>query len=61
MSPPWGGTGYKYLKKDYSFSYMTPNFRDILKTTLKFSPNIMVFLPKNTPINEIVQEIGYYA
>lgn len=58
MSPPWGGTGYKHLQDGYSFRYMTPPIREIMKTTIKLSKNIMLFLPKNTNIDEIFQEIG---
>lgn len=58
MSPPWGGTGYKHLQDGYSFKYMSPPIREIMKTTIKHSSNILLFLPKNMNIEELFQELG---
>jgi hypothetical protein len=57
MSPAWGGIGYNLLE-EYKLDLLYPDFKEVLKKTLEFSNNIIVFLPKNTSINDI---IDYFA
>lgn len=57
MSPPWGGVGYNLLE-EYKIEYLYPDFKEVIKKTLEFSNNMIVFLPKNTSITEI---IDYFA
>lgn len=40
---------------------MSPGIRDILKTTVAISGNVMLFLPKNTSVDEIISEIGFFC
>lgn len=49
LSPPWGGPGYWAMDK-YSLEYIFPEFKEIVRKAVKFSPNLMFFLPKNTSI-----------
>jgi len=59
LSPPWGGAGYQYLEK-YSLNHIYPDFDKILTKTLKFTGNLMLFLPKNTSIDEIIDRLLPY-
>jgi RNA cap guanine-N2 methyltransferase len=56
LSPPWGGTGY-YLLKEYSLDHIFPDFSEIIAKSLEFSRNLMLFLPKNTSINELIERL----
>ena len=60
MSPPWGGIGYNMLP-EYSVKYLHPDFNQVIKKALEFSRNIIMFLPKNTSIEELVQYLIPYA
>lgn len=57
MSPAWGGIGYNLLD-EYKLEYLYPDFREVIKKTLDFSNNMIVFLPKNTSIEDI---LDYYV
>lgn len=52
MSPPWGGTGYNLLDR-YTLDYIYPNFYAIMKSAMSVSKNIVIFLPRNTDIEEL--------
>lgn len=56
LSPPWGGYGYQKLET-YSLDYLYPNFEDIIRKSLEFSGNLMLFLPKNTSVDEIINRL----
>ncbi len=53
LSPNWGGFSYLNLQ-NYSVDNTFPPFRDILKTSLKLSKNLILYLPKNTDIRELL-------
>jgi hypothetical protein len=56
LSPNWGGHSYLNFEK-YSIDYIFPPMRDILKC-LKLSPNIMLYLPRNTNIKEMISTLA---
>ena len=56
LSPPWGGSGYQMLS-EYSLDHIYPDFDKIISHSLKFSGNLMLFLPKNTSVTEIVDRL----
>lgn len=57
LSPPWGGIGYKDIKK-YSLDLMTPNGYDIVHECRKYITNNIAFLmPRNTDIEEVVENL----
>ena len=60
MSPPWGGIGYNMLP-EYSVKYLHPEFNKVIKKALEFSRNIIMFLPRNTSIEELVEYLVPYA
>jgi len=59
LSPPWGGTGYQFLD-EYSLNHIFPDFDKIIEKSLEFSPNLMLFLPKNTSVEEIITRLLPY-
>jgi 23S rRNA G2445 N2-methylase RlmL len=52
-SPPWGGIGYNLLP-EYSLTFLYPDFKKVLKKALEFSRNLILFLPKNTSVDELI-------
>lgn len=60
MSPPWGGLGYNLLP-EYSLSYLYPDLKLVLKKALEFSRNLVMFLPKNIPIDELIEYLIPFA
>lgn len=56
LSPPWGGTGYNLLA-EYSLSHIYPDFQQMISKSLEFSHNMMLFLPKNTDIDDLVERL----
>lgn len=60
MSPPWGGTGYN-LVEEYKLEYLYPEFSKVINKALEFSKNIILFLPKNTSIDELVDSLIPFA
>lgn len=59
LSPPWGGQGYQYLE-EYTLDHIYPDFDKIILKSLEFSPNLMLFLPKNTSINNLLERLLKY-
>jgi len=59
LSPPWGGTGYQFLS-EYSLNHIFPDIDKIIQKSLEYSGNLMLFLPKNTSIKEIVDRLLPY-
>ena len=54
MSPPWGGIGYNLLP-EYSLTYLYPDFKKVIRKGLEFSRNLIIFLPKNTSVEELIE------
>lgn len=60
MSPPWGGIGYNLLPK-YSLRYLHPDFKKVIGKALEFSRNLIIFLPKNTSVDELIDYLIEFA
>jgi hypothetical protein len=60
MSPPWGGIGYN-LVEEYKLEYLHPNFDETVRAALKFSGNLIFFLPKNTSVKELLDSVVPHA
>ena len=60
MSPPWGGTGYN-LVEEYKLEYLYPDFTSTIKKALEFSKNIILFLPRNTSVQELIDHLIPFA
>lgn len=60
VSPPWGGVGYNQLE-EYKLSYLYPDFESTIRNALKFSRNLILFLPKNTSIQELIDALIPFA
>ena len=55
LSPPWGGSAYK---ADVHFSlkkWITPDIEEIIQHALSLSRNLVFYLPRNTPVTELVE------
>lgn len=48
-SPGWGGPGYQYLQK-YTVDQVHPPFDKLMAKSVKFSNNVILFLPRNTSV-----------
>ena len=53
LSPPWGGTEYKYYDIYQIKEWMKPSIYDIIKMCIKTSKKIMFYLPRNLLLNEL--------
>lgn len=60
MSPPWGGVGYNMLE-EYPLAYLYPEFSKVVSKALEFSKNLIFFLPKNTSVDQIIDELLPFA
>lgn len=57
LSPPWGGTHYKF-SKNYSLKKMVrPDIHEIVKKSLSIGKNLMFYLPRTIDINELFEII----
>ena len=56
MSPPWGGTGYNRLP-EYGLENVYPDFNKIIEKCLEITPNLMIFLPRNTNISDFISKM----
>ena len=56
VSPPWGGTGYN-LMDEYALEHIFPDFDCIIEKATEFSSNLMLFLPRNTSMSDLVQRL----
>ena len=56
LSPSWGGQSYHDLKT-YSVDFCFPPLRDCLKQ-IKLTSNLIIYLPKNTDIKELIDTIS---
>ena len=60
LSPPWGGPEYK-KDKIYSLKkWMNPDVDKIIEKSLKFSKNIIFYLPRNTDLEELGNLLNKY-
>ena len=60
LSPPWGGPEYK-KDKIYSLKkWVTPDIEKILKKSLNFSKNLILYLPRNTDLDELANLLNLY-
>lgn len=60
LSPPWGGTGYQMLS-EYNLEHIFPDFDLIVDKALTYSPNLMLFLPKNTSVTDLTLRLAKFA
>ena len=56
LSPPWGGSGYYYLP-EYKLEHIFPAFSKILEKATQFSSNLLIFLPRNTSIADLIDHL----
>ena len=60
LSPPWGGPEYK-KDKIYSLKkWMNPDIEKIIEKSLKFSKNLIFYLPRNTDVEELANLLNKY-
>lgn len=59
LSPPWGGTGY-HLMDEYALEHIFPEFDCIIEKAAEYSPNLMIFLPRNTSITDLVARLSKF-
>jgi hypothetical protein len=57
LSPPWGGSGYNLLP-EYNLEHIYPEFNKIIQKSVKYSENLMLFLPRNTSISDLVNRLA---
>ena len=43
--------------KEYSLEHIYPDFAQIIKKSLEFSENLLLFLPRNTSISELIDQL----
>uniref|UniRef100_A0A8R1I0W7 Trimethylguanosine synthase n=2 Tax=Caenorhabditis japonica TaxID=281687 RepID=A0A8R1I0W7_CAEJA len=55
LSPPWGGPSYLKSKEFDLETGCTPNGVHIFDASLKISPNIAYFLPRNTKVSQLIE------
>lgn len=60
LSPPWGGTGYNLLK-EYTLDNVFPDFDKLIDKAVQFTNNIILFLPRNTSIDDLVDRLSAVA
>ncbi|KAI3655131.1 hypothetical protein MP228_000511 [Amoeboaphelidium protococcarum] len=57
-SPPWSGPEYKN-EEYYSLSNLYPmNGHDMIRDFLSVSPNVALYLPRNTNVQELIEAYG---
>jgi len=56
VSPPWGGTGYN-LMEEYALEHIFPDFDSIIDKATEYSSNLMLYLPKNTSITDLLERL----
>lgn len=60
LSPPWGGTGYNLLK-EYTLDHVFPDFNLLLNKALSFTNNLILFLPRNTSVDDLIERLTAVA
>lgn len=58
LSPPWGGMDYSKTEKYSLKKWVYPDINEILKTSLQISQNLILYLPRNTDIQELFSLIS---
>jgi trimethylguanosine synthase len=58
ISPPWGGTTYLQEKKFKLLRSVTPDITDIIAKSLQSAENLVLLLPRTTPVIDIVRAFG---
>lgn len=54
ICPPWGGINVaEYAKADLD-SIMKPQLSDIINHAMRFCPNVLIQMPKNTKIENFI-------
>jgi len=61
VHPPWGPKGYDKKVFQYSISDLEVDLRELLKQAFTYSPNVMLYLPNKTQIQELTQELAYFS
>ena len=56
LSPPWGGVGYELLQ-EYTLEHVFPEFDRIIDKATQYSPNLLIYLPKNTSIADLTRRL----
>ena len=59
LSPPWGGTGYHKLEA-YKMENMYPDFDKIIAKCTEYTPNLILFLPRNTCIKDLITRLSRF-
>ena len=60
LSPPWGGPEYKNETVYSLKKWITPDIDSIIQKSLSISENIMIYLPRNTDLEELANIIYKY-
>ena len=60
LSPPWGGSAYKADTNFTLKKWITPDIEEIIKHALTLSHNLIFYLPRNTPVMELVEYLVKY-
>ena len=60
LSPPWGGPEYKKDKIYSMKKWVTPDIEKILQKSLEFSKNLILYLPRNTDLDELSNLLNLY-
>ena len=55
LSPPWGGSAYKTDTNFTLKKWITPDIEEIIKHALTLSHNLIFYLPRNTPVMELIE------
>ena len=59
MSPPWGGCGYNLLA-EYTLDHVYPDFDKVINKATDYSPNLMIFLPRNTSMSDLISRLAKF-
>ena len=59
LSPPWGGTGYGLLD-EYKLEHIFPEFDCIIDKATDYSSNLMIYLPRNTSVTDLVERLSKF-
>ena len=60
LSPPWGGPEYKNETAYSLKKWIMPDIDNIIQKSLSISENIMIYLPRNTDLEELANIIYKY-
>jgi len=57
LSPPWGGPSYVDLEQ-FDLTKTNPNIIEIFRAAEKITPNICLYLPRNTNLDQLLEMAG---